>query len=272
MKNFFRCCTMVLGAGIGLLLLAGFVLYVIGRQKLTTSYPDIPVETVTIPTHAAAIAHGKHIAMTWSCTFCHGDDLSGKLVEDNSYLGTIPATNLTSGEGGVAKSYTDMDWIRAIRHGVKPDGQVEIMMNNYYTMSDQDLGDLIAYLKQIPSVDSSLPRMHIGPILPLAPAIGYMLPAAERIDHDASRPADPVPGATVEYGGYLSVICTECHSSNLGAKLQEWRQEDFFRMMQSGDLPDGGQLGSGMPVYSEMNDTELTALWLYFQTASVPRE
>ena len=272
MKRFFKCCTVVLGAGIGLLLLTGFVLYVIGMQKLTKSYPDISVEAIRIPTDAAAIARGQHIAMTWSCTYCHGDDLSGKLVEEDSLMGTIPAANLTSGNGGVAKSYTDTDWIRAIRHGIKPDGRVEVMMNNYYRMSDQDLGDLIAYLKQIPPVDSNLPRMHIGPILPLAPAVGYLVPAAEQVDHTASRPADPTPGATVEYGAYLSVNCMGCHSANLGDKLQEWSREDFFHMMQTGILPDGEQLGSGMPVYREMNDTELAALWLYFQTTSVPQE
>ena len=90
MKKFFRCCTMVLGAGVGLFLLAGLVLYVIGMQKLTKAYPDIPVQTITIPTDEAAIARGKHIAITWSCTSCHGDDLSGTLVEDDSFLGTIP--------------------------------------------------------------------------------------------------------------------------------------------------------------------------------------
>lgn len=270
MKKFFRCCTIVLGAGIGLLLLAGFVLYLIGMQKLTKSYPDIPVQAITIPGDEAAIARGKHIAITWSCTYCHGDDLSGTLVEDDSFLGTIPGPNLTSGEDGVGKSYTDIDWIRAIRHGVKPDGQVEIKMGNYYIMSDQDLGDLIAYIKQVPPVDSNLPKMHIGWILPLAPALGYEVPAAEQIDHNSARPADPTPDATVEYGSYLSTICMGCHSANLSSKLEGWSQEDFFRMMQTGALPDGRQVGSGMPLYREMNDTELTALWLYFQ--SLPRE
>ncbi len=270
MKKFFRCCTIVLGAGIGLFLLAGFVLYMIGMQKLTRSYPAIPVEAITIPTDEAAIARGKHIAITWSCTSCHGDDLSGTLVEDGSVLGTIPGSNLTSGEGGVGKFYTDIDWIRAIRHGVKRNGRVEIKMGNYYIMSDEDLGDLIAYIKQVPPVDSDLPKMHIGWILPLAPALGYEVPAAEQIDHDAARPADPTPDATVEYGSYLSTICMGCHSANLSSKLEGWSQDDFFRMMQTGALPNGGQVGSGMPLYREMNDTELTALWLYFQ--SLPRE
>jgi cytochrome c553 len=273
MKKLLRCSTIVLGAGIGLLFLTGLVLYAIGMNKLTRSYPDIPVETISIPTDSNAITRGEHIAVTWSCTYCHGDDLSGKLIEENSLMGTIPATNLTSGSGGIGNSYADIDWIRAIRHGVKPDGRVEIMMNNYYTMSDQDLGDLIAYLKQIPPVDSNLPALHVGSILPLAPAIGYLVPAAEQIDHDAPRPADPAPGATVEYGGYLSGICMGCHSANLGSKVVGWSQEDFLRMMRTGVFPDGGQLGSGMPLYDDMNETELTALWLYFETAnSMPQE
>lgn len=267
MKKFLKGCTMVFGAGIGLILLAGLVLYAIGMRKLTKSYPNVSVETIEIPTDGAAIARGEHVAVIWSCTYCHGEDLSGKLVEENSFMGTIPATNLTSGEGGIGELYTDADWVRAIRHGIKPDGRGEIMMGNYYTMSTQDLGDLIAYLKQITPIDSNLPTMRIGTILPLAPAIGYLVPSAEQIDHNAPRPADPIPGATVEYGSYLSAICMGCHSSNLSSKLAGWSQEDFTRMMQTGALPNGEQLGTGMPLYSEMNETELTALWLYFQSA-----
>ena len=66
------------------------------------------------------------------------------LLADDPFLGTIPASNLTSGKGGIAKSYSDADWIRAIRHGVKPDSRVEILMYDYSTMSDRDLGALIA--------------------------------------------------------------------------------------------------------------------------------
>lgn len=270
MKKFLRCSTIVLGAGIGLFLLAGLALHAIGMQKLTRSYPDIPVQTTNIPTDADAITRGKHIAVVWLCTRCHGEDLSGKLVEDDPFLGTIPAGNLTSGEGGVATAYTDVDWIRGIRHGVKPNGQVEIMMYDYSTMSDQDLGDLIAYLKQIPSADSNLPAMRIGPILPLAPALGYLVPPADRIDHDALIPANPVPGVTVEYGKYLSTLCRECHSPNIGGKLEAWTQEQFIRAMQTGVLPNGERLGSGMPLYSEMNHIELAALWLHYQ--SLPPE
>jgi len=76
---------------------------------------------------------------------------------------------------GIAGSYTDTDWIRAIRHGVKPDSRVEMFMYDYYsTMSDRDMGDLIAYLKQIPPVDSNYPPTRFGPIAAIAQRSGCL--------------------------------------------------------------------------------------------------
>jgi len=269
MKKFVKWTVIITCGLIGLALLAGLVLYPIGMKELTRSYPNIPVERINIPADSDAVARGRHIAIVWECTKCHGENLSGMLLADDPFLGTIPASNLTSGNGGIAKSYTDVDWIRAIRHGVKPDSRVEIFMYDYYsTMSDRDLGDLIAYLEQIPPVDSDYPALHFGPILAVAPAVGLFTPAAELIDHGAPHPADPVPGDSIEYGKYLSALCTECHGKNLADKLGKWNQEDFMTVVRTGVLPNGRQLPAAMSpkTFGEMNDTELTALWLYLQS------
>ncbi len=268
MKKILKWTGIVSGGLIGLVVLAGMALYPSGLEKLTRTYPGIPVAAVNIPTDLEAVARGRHIAIVWKCTECHGEHLSGTLLTDDPFLGTIPASNLTSGTGGIGKAYSDTDWIRAIRHGIKPDSRVETFMYDYSTMSDQDLGDLIAYLKQIPPVDAEYPTMRFGPIVPLAPAVGLFTPAAELIDHGASRTTDPVPGATLEYGRYLSAICFECHSRNLAGKLENWKQEDFIRAVRTGVLPNGKQLSPAMPLktYGEMNDMELTALWLYLRS------
>jgi cytochrome c553 len=269
MKKFIKWTLILFGGLIGLIILASLALYPAGMKKLAQTYPNIQVETITIPTRSDAIANGEHIAHVWECAKCHGDDLSGKLITNDPILGTIPSSNLTSGRGGIASTYTDADWIRAIRHGVKPDGRGEVIMYNYSTMSDQDLGDLIAYLKQIPPVDSNHPVMNLGPILPIAPAVGFLTPAAGLIDHGAPRPVDPAPGSTIEYGKYLSVLCTECHSNQLtgiAGKVKNWTQADFIRTFQTSVLPDGKQFNPAMKNFNEMNDTELTALWLYLQT------
>ena len=137
------------------------------------------------------------------------------------------------------------------------------------SMSDQDLGDLISYMKQIPPVDSELPAISYGPLIPIAPALGIFTPAAELIDHNAPHPENPVPGATTEYGKYLSAICTQCHGNGISNAVKNWKQEDFIRTFNTGVLPDGRQLGATMSskTFNEMNDTELAALWFYFTSA-----
>jgi mono/diheme cytochrome c family protein len=272
MKKLIKWSSIVLGGFFVLAAIAGLVLYSIGMKKLNQTYPNLAVETVNIPTEAEAVAHGKHVATIWACTRCHGEDLSGKMITNDPLsgmvplMGTISAPNLTSGKGGVTTSYTDMDWVRAIRHGVMPDGRGEILMFDYSTMSDQDLGDLIAYLKQISRVDTNYPEMKDGPILPLVDAVGLLRPAAEQIDHGAPRPANVTPGASVEYGRYLSTICTTCHGNGIGNVVKDWKQDEFIHTFQTSVLPDGKQFGSTMSssIFHEMTDTELTALWLYF--------
>jgi len=274
MKKFFKWTGIVLGWLIVLMLLAGLVMYPIGMKKITRTYPNITVESVNIPTDADAISRGKHVSVIWACTKCHGEDLSGRLLTNDPVEGTIPtfgaipAPNLTSGDGGIGQSYTDTDWVRAIRHGIKANDQAEIYMY-VSTISDQDIGDLLAYLKQIPPVDSDLPSVSYGPLIPILPELGIFTPAAELIDHNAPHLEEPAPGATLEYGKYLSAICAQCHGNGISNAVKNWKQEDFIRTFNSGVLPDGRQLGSTMSskTFNEMNDTELTALWLYFTSA-----
>ena len=273
MKKFFKWTGIVLGGLIVLIFLAGLILYPIGMKSLTKVYSNVTVETINIPTDADAIARGRHVSVIWACTKCHGEDLSGKVLTNDPIdgaiplFGSIPVSNLTSGKGGVGQTYTDSDWVRAIRHGVKPDGHVIVFM---YTsaLNDRDLGDLIAYLKQVSPVDTNYPATDYGPIVPITGAIGYFSPVAGLIDHNAPHSADPKPGATIEYGKYLSSICAECHGSGIATamKSKNWKKEDFVRTFNTGTLPDGSQLGPTMSskTFNEMNDTELAALWLFF--------
>ncbi len=265
MKRTLKWIAIVIGALAALLILAGAALYPAGARVFSRLYPDLQVEAVRIPSDADAVAQGRHISIIWGCTKCHAPDLSGTLLANDPLLGTIPASNLTPGGGGIGASYTDIDWVRAIRHGVSPDGGVLALMLDYSTMSDHDLGDLIAYLKQLPPVDKQYPELNLGPVIPLAPELGLYTPPAEVMDHTAARPADPVAGASVEYGQYLFAICRECHTVNLARDVKDWTREDFSRAMRTGILPSGRTLAATMrsPSFAEFNDTELAALWAY---------
>ena len=271
MKKLIQWTGLVLAGLLVLVAVAGLFLYSSGMKKLNQRYAILPVEAVNIPTDADAVAQGKHIATIWACTRCHGDDLSGRVITRDPIQGSVPlfgtitASNLTSGSGGIGTSYTDTDWVRSIRHGIMPAGDVEAFMYDYSTMSDQDLGDLVAYLKQLPPVDTNYPEMRYGPILPVVSNLGLFTPAAEKIDHSAPRPIDPTSGATVEYGKYLSAVCTGCHGNLIGSVVKNWKQDEFIRTFQNGVLPDGQQFGPTMSssTFREMTDTELNALWLY---------
>jgi hypothetical protein len=157
-------------AGIGLgvimaliaLVVAG--LYLNAELRLNKTY-NVSVEAVSIPTDAAAIERGKHWAAVY-CADCPGDNMAGTVKFDDPAIGRIEALNLTPGKGGAGAEYSDTDWVRAIRHGLDPEGMPSIGMpsGDYYNLSDTDLGDNIAYMKSVPAVDAEMQGPALTPM------------------------------------------------------------------------------------------------------------
>ena len=285
----------MLGSLIGLLMLAFVILYVIGTvrwNRIRGNVYEVPVETIPIPTDQASIARGEHIATIRGCRHCHTETLSGHF-EIAPGLITLSFPNLTAGAGGVGSTNTDEDWVRAIRHGVGHDGRGLALMpsRNFYSLSDEDLGVLIAYLKTLPPVDNELPGTAPGPLGRVLLALGQFPPEATDpdvlvIDHSGPRPVPPQPGVTVEYGKYLASTCTLCHGVNFdggiiradaeylvpnltpGGEVAFWSEEDFIATLRTGVTPSGYQLKEAMPwkSFGQMTDEELKAVWLYLQS------
>jgi len=69
MKKIFKWIGIVLGSLIGLILVAGIVLYFIGSARLKKVYFVEPSD-LTLPTDAASIEYGRHRAETL-CQGCH---------------------------------------------------------------------------------------------------------------------------------------------------------------------------------------------------------
>jgi mono/diheme cytochrome c family protein len=287
-----------LGAILGILVLALGAVYGASEARIRKSYAVEP-GPIPIPTDAASIARGRHLLQIRGCHDCHGEDYGGGVFVDDA-PGRLIASNLTRGAGGVGARYTDVDWVRSIRHGVGPDGRSLLFMPSYeyYPISDEDLGQMIAYLKSVPPVDRVLPTNSVRPLgralllageLPLLPA--------EMIDHAAPRLAAPPEGPTPEYGGYLAFSCIGCHGVGLsGGKIPgtppdfpratnitpdeetgigKWEEADFFRAMREGRRPDGSAIDPFMPwetVTSRMTDDEIRALWLYLRTVPARTE
>ena len=64
----------------------------------------------------------------------------------------IRAPNITGGPGGVTAAYKPVDWVRAIRHGIRPNGRPLMVMpsEEYNRLTDADLAAVVAYIRQLP--------------------------------------------------------------------------------------------------------------------------
>jgi mono/diheme cytochrome c family protein len=295
MKKLFKWLGFGVAGLIGLLIIALIGLYLVSGMRLSQSYVVQP-EPVALPTAAAAIAEGQRQYITHACSDCHGADGAGAMVIDDPLFGRISGSNLTPGAGGIGQQYSDLDWVRAIRHGVAPDGRALLVMpsQEYNALNDEDLGAMVAYLKSLPPVDNTPPANTVGPLgrVLLVTEVAPILPA-ERVDHAGSRPTAVVRGATVEYGQYLAQSCIGCHGQGLSGGpipglppepplpanltpdeatgLGRWSEQDFFMALRTGQRPDGTAVdpkAMPWPNFKFMTDQELSALWLYLQ--SVP--
>jgi mono/diheme cytochrome c family protein len=291
MKKFFKWLGIVLGSPVGLVLVAGATLYLIGNSRANKAY-GFPPSNLVIPTDEASIAYGKHRVETL-CADCHGADLSGINNWFNvPPLGSIDSANLTAGEGGVGREFSDEDYVKALRHGIDQNGKPLYMPAVLATshLSDQDLASIIAYLKTVPPIDHKTNGHQFKPMAKILLVAGALPPfPVEVVNHETSVTA-PAAGASVEYGEYLVDIndCRTCHGQNLaGGKFPDpsvtakvpnitpggepgyWTEEQYFTTIQTGVTPSGYQLDAKlMPwkTYSNLTDDELKAIWLYLQS------
>lgn len=279
-----------LAALVALVVVLAVVVYAASNAKLKKAH-EVAARPVPVPTDAAAIAQGRHLAETRGCMACHGPDLAGATVFDNPAMGRVDGSNLTRGAGGLPADWSDLDYVRAIRHGVARDGRGLFLMpsTDYATFSTADMGALIAYLKSVPAVNKPNGPVALGPVARALLVAGKIKLAADVIDHAHVQPADVVPGATAAYGKYLAVACTGCHGENYAGgkidigppdwppaanltpdasgRLAKWSEDDFLKAVRTGQRPDGTAISRVMPRdFGKLSDTELKAIWLFLKT------
>jgi cytochrome c553 len=281
-----RLIASIVSAAILIIALGSVGTYALSEQQLDARI-SVRNAAVSVPSDIAAVQYGQHLAGAIAlCTQCHGANLTGAVVSDDARARVV-APNIT--RGGAVAAFSDADYVRAIRDGIGTDGRPLWLMpaDEYGRLSDTDLGALIAYLKSLPPVTSTLPTSEVRPLGRLQLALGQtaLLPATE-VDHTLPQPPAPDPGLTPEYGAYLVTIagCARCHGPGLsggtipgaprGAPqaanltptgLGNWTETDFLRAMRSGRRPDGRAIDPTMPwpYYAQMSELELRAIWQF---------
>jgi mono/diheme cytochrome c family protein len=262
-----------------------------GERKLTRKI-SIPVASVAVPTDPARIEQGRYLFHTRGCADCHGANGGGKtVIEEGAMLVTSP--NISRGAHSVTTAYQSEDWVRSVRHGVKPNGNPIMIMpsEDYNRLTDDDMGALIAYVRQLPPAAGTAAIIQLPTPVKVLYAFGAIKDASEKIDH-ALPPSRPVaPEVSVAHGAYVANTCMGCHGARLsGGKIPgappTWpatanltpgkgsvmprypSAQVFMATLRSGRRPDGTEISSVMPFNSlkEMNDTDVLALYAYLKT------
>jgi mono/diheme cytochrome c family protein len=249
---------------------------------------------------AGSVERGDYLVNSiMGCGNCHtplgpqGFDTSkafaGRVVDDSPAMHAVSA-NITP--GGEVKDWTDAEFMKAIREGIRPDGSLigpPMPFEVYGGISDDDLASIVAYLRTVPAVENDPGKSTYN--IPLPPAWGPPI---------ASVAAVP-EGVTVEYGAYLAGPlghCTVCHTpqlptgqfdfaNNLGAGgmefagpggtvvsanitpngLGKYTDEQLATLITHGTRPDGSVLSPPMPTYflANLKPDDVKALILYLR-------
>lgn len=275
-----------------IVVIAAVIAWMLGDRKAQRRV-DVQPAAVAFVTDAEALARGKHLFETRNCMECHGANGAGRAVVDDAKSGfLVQAPNITPSAGSAVAKYTEVDWVRAIRHGVSPAGHALFVMpsEDFNRLSDQDLAALVAYIRSLAPVEGMAAEIRMPFLIKALYGFGLIRDAAEKIDHSLPPTPAQVPQPTREYGAYLVNGCIGCHGAHLSggqipgappewppaanltpgshsAMVQYDTVDKFKAMMRTGKRPDGSTVSPVMPFMGLklMDDVELEALYLHLK-------
>ncbi len=291
MKRVLKIIAYVLGALILIVLLASWYF----SSKFNSEINKVVIfepHPVDIPIDSVSIERGRILSV--DCRSCHGVDLAGKVFFDDPNIGVLPSSNLTRAKGSETETYTNQDFVRAIRHGLNKSGNKLMIMpcKSISHLSDKDLGSLIAFINTLPKVEKTFEKRkftYMAQVMAGAGLFGDMF-HYDLIDHINTKNIPSVAiGPTVEYGSYLVNIhgCNDCHKKDLkGGKSPDpvsppvsdismtgnfgkWTLEQFTNVFRTGTTPEGKALQSEFMPFAGLgahSDEEIEAVYKYIKS------
>ena len=287
-----------------------FALYItvelMQNKKFDAPYPDIKATD-----DSATIAKGKKLVFGAAhCANCHspaamealankGEEvpLSGGQIFDLP-IGLIHAPNLTPHETGIAGK-TDGAIARALRFGVRSNGDALFDFMPFHNTSDEDLTAIISYLRSQQGVNNKIPGNKMN-------LLGKIIKAfvLKPVGPVGEVPASVQKDTTVAYGAYLAnsvANCRGCHTNrdlmtgaftgesfagglkfenetdsgtysittpnlttDVTGRITGWSQEQFIARFRQGKLITQSHMPWGP--FSRMSDDELKSIYKFLRT------
>ncbi len=229
-----------------------------------------------------SIQRGQYLAKVAGCVTCHtekgGEVLSGGRAFMTPF-GTFYTPNITPDNKTGIGSWSDKQFVRAVRHGRRPDGKNYFPAFPYTSFTKMTTADVLAiraYLKSVtPIAKINLPQKVKKPFTRFAVNFWKLL-------YFRSGALAPIDGQSALFnrGAYLAdavMHCAECHTprDGLGGPLVDkylagmkkgivgdkavpnitrdqttglgsWSRDDYLTLLKTGETPDGDNMGGEM--------------------------
>ncbi len=200
--------------------LLGVVVAAVYRMgSRTNQAPGAAPELAGAPAAAAVAARGEYLTKAAGCAACHTVPGSHKPfaggVEFRLTFGTLYSTNITADRDTGIGGWSDDEFVRAVRDGVRKDGRhlyPVFPYTSYTGLSRSDVLAIKAYLFSLPAIRETNRRNELRFPFNRRWAVGFWKAAffkSRRFAADASKAAQWNSGA------YLATAlghCGECHT------------------------------------------------------------
>lgn len=253
------------------------------------------------------VERGRYLSVAADCVACHTSPKQGKPYAGGyaiaSPLGEIWASNITPSKSHGIGDYSEADFAKAVREGVRKDGAhlyPAMPYTSYAKLTDEDIHALYVYFMQA-----------VAPVNEEAHATELPFPFSVRssmavwnllfLDKKPFQ-TDPAKGAQWNRGAYLVeglAHCSSCHSPR-GLMMQEvggkafaggslgdwyapnitshpisgiggWTDDELAQYLKTGRVAGKGQAGGGMAEavtnsLSKLRDEDISAIVTYLRT------
>lgn len=141
----------------------------------------LPKQPVVAPPKSDPVAYGRYLTVSLDCYSCHSESFTKmNVLEPEKSAGFMGGGNPMKAEGGKEiftanltsdpetgiGSWTEADFVRALRKGFRPDGRVlSYPMEPRPELDDEEAAAIYAYLRTVPKIKNAVRR-------PAAPTVG----------------------------------------------------------------------------------------------------